>query len=184
MPDGGGSQAMNDAPARWQPERLPPEVRRMAEAAARASGLSLRQWLGSVVRAQSAIERAAPDSDPVASGAAQRALAMLADTLRGRDMPPFDEARAYFRLISEFGLNGEEIARGVGKPPEHVARALRLLTLPQKVRRLVERRALSAEHAYALIDAKDPENLASAVLALGLAADETRRRARAERGKG
>lgn len=157
----------------------------MAEAAARAAGLSLRHWLGSVVRAQSAIERATPDLGASSlSGSAQRALAMLAETLRGGEFPPLDEARAYFRLISEFGLTAEQIARGVASPPEHVARALRLLTLPQSVRQLVERRALSAEHAYALIDAQDPEKLAKAVLALGLAADETRRRARAERGKG
>jgi hypothetical protein len=175
---------MNDTRARWQPQRLPPEVRRMAEAAARAAGLSLRHWLGSVVRAQSAIERAAPDEDAAAAGAAQRALMTLAETLRVGEMPPLDEARAYFRLIGEFGLDLEEIGRGVSRPAEHVARALRLLTLPQSVRQLIERRALSAEHAYALVDAKDPENLAKAALALGLAADETRRRARAERGKG
>lgn len=171
---------MSAGPARWRPERLPLEVRRMAEAAAREAGLPLRQWLAGVVRAASAIERAAPD--PTASGAAQRALATLAETLRGGEYPPLDEAGAYLRLVSEFGLGADEIARGVGRSPEQVARALRLLALPRSVRQLIERRALSSEHAYALIEARDPENLAQAVLALGLAADETRRRARAERG--
>ncbi len=173
---------MKAGPARWQPERLSPEVRRMAEAAARAAGLPLGQWLGSVIRAVSAIERAAPD--PIAANAAQRALATLTKTLGAGQLPPLDEARAYLRLVSEFGLDADEIARGIGRSPEHVGRALRLLALPQSVRQLIERRALSAEHAYALVDSQDPENLAQAVLALGLAADETRRRARAERGRG
>jgi hypothetical protein len=173
---------MSAEPARWQPGKLSPEARRLAEAAARGAGMPLRQWLGGVVRAASAIERAA--ADPVALGAKQRALASLAETLRAGGVPPLDEARAYLRLVQEFGLDVAEIARGVGRPAAQVTRALRLLTLPQSVRQLVERRALSAEHAYALIDAEDPANLAQAVLALGLAADETRRRARAERRRG
>ena len=172
---------MNAEPARWQPRLLSPEARRMAEAAAREAGLPLRQWLGGVVRAASAIERAA--ADPVASGAAQRALAALADTLGTGGLPPLDEARAYLRLVQEFGLRADEIARGVGRQAAQVTRALRLLALPQSVRQLIERRALSAEHAYALIDAEDPANLAQAVMALGLADDDARRRARAERGK-
>ena len=45
------------------------------------------------------------------------------------------------------------------------------------VRELIEQRALSAEHAYALVDAADAESLAQAVHALGLAADATRARA-------
>lgn len=173
---------MSADPARWQPGRLSPAARRMAEAAARAAGLSLQQWLAGVIRAASAIERAAAP-DPVAAGTLERALATLAQTLRGGDFPPLDEARAYLRLIKEFGLDADAIARGVGRPAEHVTRALRLLTLPAGVRQMIERRALSAAHAYALIDAEDPENLAQAAQALGLAVDEMRRRARAERGK-
>jgi ParB-like chromosome segregation protein Spo0J len=172
---------MSAAAGRWQPERLPEDARRMAEIAARAAGLSLKQWLGRVIRAASAIEQVAPD--PATSGAAQKALALLAQSLRPGTFPLLDEARAYLRLMREFGLSAGEIARGVGRPSEHVARTLKLLALPQSVRELIERRALSAEHAYALIDGKDPASLAQAASALGLAADETRQRARAEKGK-
>lgn len=173
---------MSAVPGRWQPARLPREVRRMAEAAAQQAQLSLPEWLGQVIRATSALERVAPDA--VGTGAAQKALALLAEALRSDDFPPLDEARAYLRLITEFGFGAGEIAQAVARPSAHVARALRLLTLPPHVRELIERRALSAGHAYALLDAQDPESLAQAVLALGLAADETRRRARAERGRG
>lgn len=172
---------MSAVPGRWRPERLPPEVRRLAEAAAQKARLPLGQWLGQVIRATGAIERVAPES--TASGAAQKTLALLAEALRSGDCPPLDEARTYLRLINEFGLSAAEIAAGVGRPQAHVARALQLLTLPQSVRRLIEQRALSAEHAYALLEAQDPARLAQATLALGLAADETRQRARAEKGK-
>ncbi len=153
----------------------------MAEAAAQQAQLSLAQWLGQVIRATSALERVAPE--PAASAAAQKALTLLAEALGASDVPPLDEARAYLRLFTEFGLSAAEIADAVGRSQAHIARALRLLTLPQNVRQLIERRALSAAHAYALLDAQDPENLAQAALALGLAADETRKRARAEKGK-
>jgi hypothetical protein len=172
---------MNAVPGRWQPARLPREVRRMAEAAAAAAGLTLAQWLAQVIRATSALERVAPDT--VGAGAAQKALTMLAATLGGADMPPLDEARAYFRLITEFGLNAGEIARGIGRPPEHVARALRLLTLPPHLRQLIERRALAAADVYALLDAEDPERLAQAALALGSASDDARRSARTGKGR-
>ncbi len=172
---------MKAVAGRWQPERLPREVRRMAEAAAQQARLPLGQWLGEVIRATSAIEQVAPES--TASGAARKALALLAGALRSGDCPPLDEARTYLRLITEFGLSAAEVAEGVDRPQAHVARALQLLTLPQSVRRLIEQRALSAEHAYALLEARDPARLAEATLALGLAADETRQRARAQKGR-
>jgi ParB-like chromosome segregation protein Spo0J len=172
---------MSAVPGRWQPSRLPREVRRMAEAAAAAARLPLAQWLAQVIRATSALERVAPDT--VGAGAAQKALALLADTLSTAEMPPLDEARAYFRLITEFGLNASEIARGVGRPQAEVTRALRLLTLPPHLRQLIERRALSAEHAHALLDAEDPARLAQAAAALGSASDDALKRARGAKGK-
>ncbi len=153
----------------------------MAEAAAAAARLPLAQWLAQVIRATSALERVAPDT--VGAGAAQKALALLAQTLRSAEMPPLDAARAYFRLITEFGLNAGEIARGVGRPQPQIARALRLLTLPPHLRQMIERRALSAEDAYALLDAEDPERLARAALALGSASDDALKQARAGKGK-
>lgn len=168
---------LGDTARRWQPERLPEEVRRMAEAAADRAGMPLALWLVRLVHEASAAERLPAPERPIGS-AAQVALSVLAQNLRYEDFPPLDEARTYLRLMTEFGLSPAEITAAVGRPRDHVARALRLLGLPETVRRLIERRALSAEHAYALIEAEDPAALAEAVLALGLAADETRRRAR------
>jgi hypothetical protein len=165
---------MSALPGRWQPERLSPEARRMAETAARDAGLSLKLWLALTIRQVSTTEHAS------LSGAAVKALALLAETLRRGPLPPLDEARAYLRLVTEFQVGTDEIGAAVGRGREHVARALRLLRLPQSVRELIEQRALSAEHALALVDASDPESFAQAVQALGLAADETRAQASSE----
>jgi ParB family transcriptional regulator, chromosome partitioning protein len=171
---------MSAVPGRWQPKLLSPEARRMAEAAARQAGLSLALWLARTIRQASSAEHVPPRAS--VSGAAAKALTLLAETLQPGSAPPLDEARAYLRLMTEFRLSIGEIAAGVGRPRKHVVRALRLLALPQNVRQLIEQRALSADHAYALTDADDPERLAQAVLALGLAADEARARAEKERG--
>jgi ParB family chromosome partitioning protein len=169
---------MSALPGRWQPERLSADVRRMAQAAAREAGLSLKLWLALTIRQASAAEHVRPPAAP--SGAAVKAMTLLAETLKRGTMPPLDEARAYLRLVTEFHVSADEIAAAVGHPRGRISRALRLLKLPQSVRELIEQRALSTEHAYALVDATDPESLARAVHALGVAADETRAHASRE----
>jgi hypothetical protein len=169
---------MSALPGRWQPERLSAQARRMAEAAARKAGLSLKLWLALTIRQISAAERVPPPASP--SGAAAKALTQLAEALKRGNVPPLDEARAYLRLVSEFRVSADEIAAAVGHSRDHISRALRLLKLPQSVRELIEQRALSAAHAYALVDAADPESLAQAVHALGLAADAARAHASGE----
>jgi len=73
-------------------------------------------------------------------------------------------------------LAPDRIGSAVGRPAEHVARAIRLLRLPKNVRRLIEQRRLSAGHAYALLETADPGGLASLIIGQGLSIDEARRR--------
>ena len=159
--------------SRWHPERLPDEVRQMASAAAHAAGVSLPLWLSRAIRDASAAESAAGAPRPIPP-AAQKILALLKGTVAHGDLPTLEEARSYRRLATEFGLSAEEISQSVGRPHEHVARQLRLSALPENVVQLIERRALSVEHAYALLEAKDPASLGQAVQALGRAVQSTR----------
>lgn len=152
----------------------------MAEAAAETAHLPLAVWLHRVIRAQCAAEGILPPpSGRAVSPAAQRALELIAENLRYAHFPPLDEARAYWRLMTEFGLSLDTIAATIDRPPEQVVRTLRLLSLPEKVRQLIERRALSPQHAYALLEAENPEALAEATHALGSAAEASRAQARA-----
>lgn len=159
----------------WQPQRLSAEARRLAEAAAEKAHLPLSVWLHRVIRAQCAAEGISPPSSGrTASPAAQKALELIAENLRYAHFPPLDEARAYWRLMTEFGLSLDAIAAGIDRSPEQVLRTLRLLSLPEKVRQLVERRALSPQHAYALLEAENPAALAEATRALGTATEAAR----------
>lgn len=164
---------MSTAQGRWQPALVPMAARRLAETAAREAGVSLALWLSRAVRTVSAAESAAAAPRPIPS-AAQKVLAVLAETLAREEVPPLEEGRSYLRLTTEFGLSADEIAAVVQMPRDHVARRLRLVGLPDNVCQLIERRVLSVEHAYALIEAKDPASLAQAVQALGRAVETTR----------
>ena len=92
----------------------------------------------------------------------------LLENVQREDLSPLEEAEAYQRLIEEFGHTQQELANTIGKSRSHIANLLRLLTLPSAVRSLLETGALSAGHARALINARDPEKLAKVIVEKGL----------------
>ncbi len=61
----------------------------------------------------------------------------LVENLQRRDLNPIEEAVAYQRLIDEFSLTQEAVAKQVGKSRPAVANTLRLLTLPTDIQRAV-----------------------------------------------
>ena len=85
-------------------------------------------------------------------------LAMI-ENLQREDLNPVEEANAYAQLMDMFQLTQEEVAKRVGKSRSAVANSLRLLKLPQKVKKLVEDGGLSAGHARALLGISDEKLL-------------------------
>lgn len=77
----------------------------------------------------------------------------LVENLQREDLNPIEEAEAYQRLIEEFGMTQEEVARRVGRDRSTVANRLRLLSLEPEVKALIESGSLSAGHAKALLGA-------------------------------
>ncbi len=75
----------------------------------------------------------------------------LIENLQRRDLNSIEEALAFKRLAEEFGLTHEEIASRVAKDRSTVTNALRILTLPYKVRDALAAGKLSAGHARALL---------------------------------
>ncbi|HEX5320566.1 MAG TPA: ParB/RepB/Spo0J family partition protein [Stellaceae bacterium] len=92
----------------------------------------------------------------------------LVENLQREDLSPLDEAEAYSRLGRDFGRNQGAIAEAVGKSRSHVANMIRLLALPEPVRRQLEEGALTMGHARALLGAADPAGLAAEVVRRGL----------------
>ena len=99
----------------------------------------------------------------------------LVENIQREDLTPIEEAEAYRRLIGEFGHTQERLGQVVGKSRSHIANSLRLLTLPDPVKAMVEDSALSAGHARALLAAAEPEARAREVVAKGLNVRQTER---------
>jgi ParB family chromosome partitioning protein len=86
----------------------------------------------------------------------------LIENIQREDLNPIDEALAYRRLIDDFHLTQEALASAVGKDRSSVANFLRLLKLPDSVRKEVASGALSMGHARALLAIEQEAALESA----------------------
>ncbi|MEA2684707.1 MAG: ParB family transcriptional regulator, chromosome partitioning protein [Chloroflexota bacterium] len=84
-------------------------------------------------------------------GDPQASLALsLIENIQRFDLNSLEEAEAYRRLLEEFGLSHEAVARQVGKSRTHVTNALRLLTLAPAVQGALLSGAITAGHARAI----------------------------------
>lgn len=107
----------------------------------------------------------------------------LLENIQRQDLNAIEEARAYQRLLDEFGHTQEALAKAVHKSRSHVANLLRLLDLPPSLQANVVEGTLSMGHARALLSAADPAALAEQVIAQGLSVRQTERLAQlAKRG--
>jgi len=113
----------------------------------------------------------------VSAGDTKRRLEMaLIENIQREDLNPIEQAQAYQRFITEFGLTHEEIAAQVGKDRSSVANTLRLLRLPEEVRAEVASGRLSMGHARAIValaTEADQRAIARDVLARNLSVRET-----------
>ncbi|HET8575115.1 MAG TPA: ParB/RepB/Spo0J family partition protein [Candidatus Paceibacterota bacterium] len=88
-----------------------------------------------------AVIRSAPE-DPKA----KLELAII-ENLQREDLNPVDRARAFARLVEEFGFKHSEVAKKVGRSREYVSNTLRLLDLPEEVLVAVRQGKITEGHA-------------------------------------
>ena len=89
----------------------------------------------------------------------QEALEMaLIENLQRENLNPVEEARAYKRLIDDFQLDHEEIARRIGKNRSTVTNTLRILHLPPRVQEQIKSGELTAGHARGILSLRTPES--------------------------
>lgn len=75
----------------------------------------------------------------------------LIENLQRADLNPLDEALGFQRLIVDFSLTQQQVADAVGKDRSTVANLLRILQLPEGIKRLVRDGQISLGHARALL---------------------------------
>jgi ParB family chromosome partitioning protein len=79
----------------------------------------------------------------------------VVENVQREDIGVMEAARAYRRLIDEFGMIQDTVAQRVGKSRSAISNTLRLLDLPEIVQESVERGDISEGHARALLMAKE-----------------------------
>ncbi len=94
--------------------------------------------------------------------------AALAENIQRNALSPIEEAEGYRRLLEEFDCTQERLSTVVGRSRPHIANTLRLLSLPEPVRNLVDDGSLSAGHARALLADPDPVGLSHRIVTDGL----------------
>ena len=75
----------------------------------------------------------------------------IVENIQRENLNPMEEAEAYYRLISEFGLTQEAVAERVGKSRSAVANLLRLRQLPKAIMKNISNGEISMGHARALL---------------------------------
>ncbi len=83
----------------------------------------------------------------------------IIENLQRENLNPVEEASGYNELIEIYGMTQEQVGKMVGKSRSAVANAVRLLSLPQRVLKMLENGELSAGHAKALLGFEDEEML-------------------------
>jgi ParB family chromosome partitioning protein len=105
----------------------------------------------------------------------------LVENLQRTDLNPIEEGEGYYRLSHDFGLTQQQIAETVGKDRTTVANMLRVLQLPESVRKLLQDGKLTMGHAKVLLGLDDSDKmvvLASEIVREGLTVRELEQRLR------
>jgi ParB family chromosome partitioning protein len=92
----------------------------------------------------------------------------LIENVQRQDLNAIEEAEGYKKLIKTFGHKQDDLAKLVHKSRSHIANLLRLLELPDPVKRSLLQGDISMGHARAILTAPEPEALLRRILNEGL----------------
>ncbi len=81
----------------------------------------------------------------------------IVENVQREDLNPIERAQAYKRLIDEFGLGTNEVARRVGKSAPTISNTIRLLTLPDAIKDALVAGVITEGHVRPLISLGDTQ---------------------------
>src|SRR3990167_8515142 len=104
----------------------------------------------------------------------------LIENIQRESLNPIEEAMALQRLLTEFSMTHQQVADAVGKSRATVTNLLRLMTLTEEVKRLLEHGDLEMGHARALLTLSEALQIEAArtITNKGLSVRETETLAR------
>jgi len=75
----------------------------------------------------------------------------LIENIQRQDLNPIEEANAYKRLLKDFSLTQENLAKRIGKSRTSIANTMRLIQLDERVQQFLIEESLSEGHGRAIL---------------------------------
>jgi len=100
----------------------------------------------------------------------------LIENIQRENLNPIEEGQAYKLLMDQFSYTQQDLADKIGKDRSTVANMLRLLKLPEKVKKLISDSKISMGHARAILGIVNEENqivISEKIIKKGLSVRET-----------
>ena len=97
----------------------------------------------------------------------------IVENVQRHDLNPLEEAQGYKKLIDEFSYDQEKVSKFIGKSRSYISNALRLLSLPDEVIKLIQNQKLSAGHAKILIGLENTNFVANKIIEKKLSVRQT-----------
>ncbi|AWD33401.1 Chromosome-partitioning protein ParB [Candidatus Fokinia solitaria] len=110
-------------------------------------------------------------------------IALVENTQRA-DLNTIEEAEAYKKFSTDFGYTHEMLAEKFGKSRSYIANTIRLLKLPEKVRKMIINGQISAGHARAMVCTDNPEEIANKIVEKNLTVRDVEKLAKSEEEEG
>lgn len=85
------------------------------------------------------------------------AIIALVENVQRENLGYIEEARAYNKLIEEYGMTQSELAVRIGKKQSTISNKIRLLTLPEDIQDALLSNRLTERHARALLKLTDDQ---------------------------
>ena len=86
----------------------------------------------------------------------QKLEVSIIENIQRHDLNPLEEAMAYQRLVDDFNLTQEEVAKKMGRSRSAIANTLRLLNLPIEIKRGLVDGKITEGHARAILATPEP----------------------------
>lgn len=83
----------------------------------------------------------------------------IVENLQRENLNPLEEAQAYANLMKQLKLTQEQVSQKLGKSRPYIANYLRLLTLPEEVKALLNDRSLSMGQARTLLGLNNVQDM-------------------------
>jgi len=97
----------------------------------------------------------------------------LIENVQRENLNPLEEAAAYQNLMDKCGYGMADITRLIGKSESYIRNMMRIMVLPDSVKKMVEEGVLSSSHARTLAVAENPTELAKKIVSEKISVADT-----------